>query len=73
MRGFLFQEADMAKSDTTSTETITFADKAFKSRTVVLEDGRSFPVEKSRIAASDPVLIAYLDKRADFERVAAGA
>lgn len=58
---------------TTSTESVTFADKAFKSRTVVLEDGRTFAVEKSRIVATDPALIAYLDTNPDFERVAAGA
>ena len=59
--------------DTTSTESVTFADKAFKSRTVVLEDGRTFAVEKSRIVATDPALIAYLDVNPDFERVTAGA
>ena len=59
--------------ETTSTETVTFADKAFKSRTVVLEDGRTFAVEKSRIVATDPALIAYLDANPDFERVTAGA
>ena len=59
--------------ETTSTESVTFADKAFKSRTVVLEDGRTFEVEKSRIVAIDPALIAYLDVNPDFERVTAGA
>ncbi|MCW5319629.1 hypothetical protein D5039_00065 [Verminephrobacter aporrectodeae subsp. tuberculatae] len=55
--------------ETSSTETVTFADKEFKSRTVVLEDGRTFAVEKSLIAATDLALIAYLDTHADFERV----
>lgn len=59
--------------ETTSTESVTFADKAFKSRTVVLEDSRTFAVEKSRIVAIDPALIAYLDANPDFERVTAGA
>lgn len=59
--------------ETTRTESVTFADKAFKSRTVVLEDGRTFAVEKSRIVATDPALIAYLDVNPDFERVTAGA
>ena len=59
--------------ETTSTKSVTFADKAFKSRTVVLEDGRTFAVEKSRIVAIEPALIAYLDANTDFERVTAGA
>lgn len=59
--------------ETISTESVTFADKAFKSRTVVLEDGRTFAVEKSRIVAIEPALIAYLDANTDFERVTAGA
>ncbi|GAA5785109.1 hypothetical protein [Chitiniphilus shinanonensis] len=49
---------------------VTFADKAFKSRTIVLSDGRAFPVSKSRITANDAALIAYLDRHADFERTA---
>ena len=56
-------------TDTSATVPVVFADKAFKSRTIVLEDGRSFPVVKARIAADDPVLIDYLDKHADFERI----
>lgn len=59
--------------ETPRTETITFADKAFKSRTIVLEDGRTFAVEASRIVADEPALIAYLDANPEFERVSAGA
>jgi hypothetical protein len=51
-------------------ESVTFADQKFKSRMIVLADGRTFAVEKSRIVATDPVLIAHLDKRQDFKRVA---
>lgn len=60
----------MAKIDKAegSVAPVTFKDKAFKSRTVVLNDGRAFPVEKSTIEASDPALIEYLDKHPDFER-----
>lgn len=56
--------------DTNAAAPALFADKAFKSRTIVLEDGRSFPVAKARIAATDPALIEYLEKHPDFERVA---
>jgi len=46
----------------------TFRDRAFKSRTLILPDGRAFAVAQSRIVASDPVLIEWLDKHAQFER-----
>ena len=49
-------------------ETVTFTDLKFKSRTIVLPDGRAFAVEKNRIVAGDPELIAHLDRRADFAR-----
>lgn len=62
----------MAKTTDTNTATtrVVFADKAFKARTIVLEDGRTFAVEKSRIVAADPALIDHLDKHPEFERVA---
>lgn len=47
-----------------------FADKAFKTRTIVLEDDRTFTVEKSRISTDDPALIAHLDAHPEFERSA---
>ena len=62
----------MAKTTDTNTATtrVVFADKAFKARTIVLEDGRTFAVEKSRIVAADPALIDHLDNHPEFERVA---
>lgn len=48
---------------------VIFKDKAFKSRMIVLGDGRAFQVDRSQIEATDPALIAHLDKHADFERV----
>lgn len=62
----------MAKTTDTNTATtqVVFADKAFKTRTIVLEDGRTFAVEKSRIVATDPALIDHLDKHPEFGRVA---
>lgn len=61
----------MAKTTDTNTATtqVVFADKAFKTRTIVLEDGRSFLVEKARIRTEDAALIAHLDKHPEFERV----
>ena len=60
----------MAKTNTESTNNaVVFKDKAFKSRTIIIDDGRSFPVEKSRIEAQDPALIKHLDNHPDFERV----
>ena len=57
----------MAKSPENRSAVI-FADKVFKARTLILPDGRVFGVEKSCITASDPALIAYLDKHTEFER-----
>ena len=68
----------MAKNDTkpaaTSEEksplTVTFRDLAFKSRTLMLADGRSFAVEQGRIQTGDAALIAFLEKHPDFQREA---
>lgn len=62
----------MAKTDTnpTAQTSVEFADQAFKTRTVVLADGRSFAVDKARIATDDPALIAHLTAHPEFERVA---
>lgn len=48
---------------------VTFADNAFKSRMIVLEDGRSFAVENKRIVSTDNVLTAYLDQHPEFQRI----
>lgn len=66
----------MAKNIDTNTNTnttatrVVFADKAFKTRTIVLADGRTFAVEKRRIVAAEPALVDHLDKHPEFERVA---
>lgn len=63
----------MAKNQTKETvETVeaVFRDKRFKSRVIVLEDGRSFAVEKGTIKTSDTALIEHLSAREDFEREA---
>lgn len=60
--------SDAMVTDEAVTEAVTFVDLKFKNRTLVLTDGRTFVVEKSRIVASDPALITYLDGRADFAR-----
>ncbi len=52
---------------------VTFRDKAFKSRTFVFADGSAASVEKSRITVSTTEHIAQLDGHADFERTDAGA
>lgn len=66
----------MAKNTENTAETpletaVVFRDKAYKSRTIVLSDGRSFAVEKSRIASNDAALIACLDQHPEFERQSA--
>lgn len=47
---------------------VVFADTAFKTRTIVLADGRAFAVEKSRISTADPALIAHLEAHPEFKR-----
>lgn len=60
----------MAKPDKAeaSAAPVIFKDKAFKSRTIVLNDSRAFAVEKSTIEATDAALIECLDSHPDFER-----
>lgn len=60
----------MAKQQPDTGTPVVFADKAFKSRTIVLGDSRTFQVEKARIAATDSALIAHLETHPEFERVA---
>ncbi|MFP3612592.1 hypothetical protein SB778_21025 [Paraburkholderia sp. SIMBA_050] len=62
--------ASAVPADTVS---VTFRDKAFRSRTLVLADGRTLSVEKSTVTASDREQLALLDQHPDFERVADGA
>lgn len=50
-----------------------FRDKAFKSRTLFLKDGRAVPVENYTVTTSDKDVIAYLDGHADFARQSAAA
>ncbi len=51
-----------------SPPTVTYRDLAFKSRTLVLGDGRSFAVAQGRIQTGDTVLIAFLEKHSEFQR-----
>ncbi|MBU9576612.1 hypothetical protein [Burkholderia multivorans] len=57
-----------ATSEEKSPLTVTFRDLAFKSRTLMLADGRSFAVEQGRIQTVDAALIAFLEKHPDFQR-----
>lgn len=54
--------------DEKSPSTVTYRDVAFKSRTLVLADGRSFAVVQGRIQTGDTVLIAFLEKHPQFQR-----
>ncbi|MFP3614924.1 hypothetical protein SB778_33135 [Paraburkholderia sp. SIMBA_050] len=60
-------------SATAGRVSVTFRDKAFRSRTLVLADGRTLSVDKSTVTASDEEQLALLDRHPDFERVADGA
>ena len=51
-----------------SPSTVTYRDLAFKSRTLVLADGRSFAVAQGRIQAGDTALITFLEKHPQFQR-----
>lgn len=48
---------------------LTYRDKAYTSRTLVLPGGQTAKVAAGRVAADTPALRAYLDKHPDFERV----
>ena len=54
--------------DEKSPSTVTYRDIAFKSRTVVLADGRSFAVVQGRIQTGDTALIAFLENHPEFQR-----
>lgn len=51
-----------------SPSTVTYRDLAFKSRTLVLTDGRCFAVAQGRIQTGDTALIAFLEKHPEFQR-----
>ena len=56
------------RPDEKSPSTVTYRDLAFKSRTLVLADGRSFAVAQGRIQTGDTALIAFLEKHPEFQR-----
>ncbi|MCO7516421.1 hypothetical protein NJF44_15680 [Pseudomonas guariconensis] len=52
-------------------KTITFRDKQYTSRSLILPDRRVLPVAQARVTVEgdDDVAIAFLRKRSDFEQV----
>ncbi|SHK25420.1 hypothetical protein [Paraburkholderia terricola] len=64
---------DPALAIAVDTVPVTFRDRAFRSRTLVLSDGCTLSVEKSTVTASDQEQLALLERHPDFERVADGA
>ena len=54
--------------DEKSPSTVTYRDLAFKSRTLVLADGRSFAVAHGHIQTGDTALIAFLENHPEFQR-----
>ncbi|ORC50304.1 hypothetical protein B2G74_18645 [Burkholderia sp. A27] len=59
-----------AAADTAS---VTFRDKAFRSRTLVFADDSTLAVEKGHVMATTQEHVVALDRHPDFERVADGA
>ena len=55
-------------SDEKNSPTVTYRDLAFKSRTLVLADGRCFAVAQGRIQTGDTALIAFLENQQQFQR-----
>jgi hypothetical protein len=45
-----------------------FRDKVFTSRTLVLESGRTVPVARGRVTATDTELLTWLTANPEFER-----
>jgi len=62
--------ASAVPADTVS---VTFRDKAFRSRTLVFADNSTLAVEKSHVTATTQEHVAALERHPDFERVADGA
>ncbi|CAN7437720.1 hypothetical protein [Paraburkholderia terricola] len=52
---------------------VTFRDRAFRSRTLVFADGSTLVVEKSHVTATTQEHVSALERHPDFERVADGA
>ena len=46
-----------------------FRDKVFTSRTLVLESGRTVPVARGRVTATDAELLTWLTANPEFERL----
>lgn len=51
---------------------VTFRDRAWKYRSVILDDGREIKVDNYLATVSEPDLIDYLAAHPDFERVTEG-
>ncbi|MCG9083939.1 hypothetical protein [Laribacter hongkongensis] len=62
----------MAKPENKPDAGVTFRDTAYKSRQIILDDGRVCHITGSSITTDDPALIAHLDRHGDFERVSEG-
>lgn len=60
----------MSKTQSEALAPVTFRDKAFKSRVLIMPDGRDVPVENFTVTTSDAAVIAHLEKHDDFERQA---
>lgn len=62
------KDSSIAAASTAAPVWPVFKDTAYKSRTLILDDGRAFAVEKGRIVANDPALRAYLEQHPQFVR-----
>ncbi|WP_421380354.1 hypothetical protein ACOCG7_23840 [Paraburkholderia sp. DD10] len=60
-------------SATAGRVSVTFRDKAFRSRTLVFADDSTLAVEKGHVMATTQEHVVALDRHPDFERVADGA
>ncbi|MFM0427574.1 hypothetical protein PQQ75_01055 [Paraburkholderia aspalathi] len=65
--------ATKEKFKVTLPESVAFRDKAFKSRTIVFEDGSTLAVDNSAVVVSDEQQIVVLECHPDFERIADGS
>ncbi|RKF36149.1 hypothetical protein [Paraburkholderia fungorum] len=60
-------------TDVTEAVQVTFRDRAFRSRTIVFEDGSTRAVDRSTVVLSDQEQIAALERHPEFERAADGS